>query len=168
MLPTASCKRCTSFKPISPLILGNDLDSMATEPMIIMWNTDFLGDEKWAGKKRDEDYAHLDAFVVAIVCFLRVQIHKADLRETKREGDYTSVKQLLIPIFPTNIVIVMWFIVALLFSLSLKHIVHDQGYLIYHIPITCIALFHYTILFCLSVLLCCIVGGACDLRFSSS
>lgn len=33
----------------------------------------------------DEDSAHLDAFVVAIVFFLRVKIYKTDLRETKRE-----------------------------------------------------------------------------------
>lgn len=46
---------------------------------------------KWevGGKDKEwlfsADCAHLDAFVITTVCFLRVQIYKTDLRETKRE-----------------------------------------------------------------------------------
>lgn len=60
------------------------------------------GEEKWAGKKKrgsrrkqgmsaDEDFAHLDAFVVTTVRFLRVQIYKTDLTETKRERQNVRV-----------------------------------------------------------------------------
>lgn len=99
-LPPPAAKGCTICilsKQINPLILGNDFESMATERMFtreIQW-TEILGDEKWARKKRgsrrmqrmmvDEDSAHLHTFVITIVCFLRVQIYKTDLKETKRK-----------------------------------------------------------------------------------
>ena len=42
-------------------------------------------------RMQDEDSAHLDAFLIAIVRFLRVQTYKTDLRETKREAQHIWV-----------------------------------------------------------------------------
>lgn len=109
------CKICIFSTQIIPLILGNDLESMATEPMHVSY-VKYKDQSSWemksgkeGGKKNEgarreqmsveEKSAHLDAFVITTVSFLWVQIYKTDLRVKKKRAsgwrDFTVILKFL-------------------------------------------------------------------------
>lgn len=108
------CKICVFSTQIIPLILGNDLESMATEPMYVSY-VKYKDQSSWEmksgkeggggrGARREqmrveEKSAHLDAFVITTVSFLWVQIYKTDLRVKKKRAsgwrDFTVILKFL-------------------------------------------------------------------------
>lgn len=76
------CKIRTLSKQISPVIPGNDLESMATEPVFTCEYNE--RSRETAGGRGERTAAHLDAVVVTAVASLGVQINEAHLTDTHR------------------------------------------------------------------------------------